>query len=100
MTEDYELDTGDFEVATFTKIATVKDDLSKFLLEATVDIKSLDSYLKEYTEEMKRRKVVFPGFRPGKLPPYVMGDVRKYLISYGLETMLGSLANANGLKVG
>eukprot|EP01035_Chromulina_nebulosa_P019091 gene19091-24919_t len=48
---------------------------------------------------MKRRKVSFPGFRPGKLPPYVMGDVRKYLISFGLETLIGQLCNINGLEL-
>lgn len=56
-------------------------------------------YLNEYQEEMKRRKVVFPGFRPGKLPPYVMGDVRRYLVCFGLETMIGQLCNNNRLEV-
>jgi hypothetical protein len=96
-----DLDTGDFEgVKRFSKVSDVSGKISKYLLEATIDKKELNSYLEEYKEEMKRRKVVFPGFRAGKLPPYVMADVRKYLVCYGLETILGSLCNNNGLKVG
>lgn len=48
---------------------------------------------------MKKRKVQFPGFRPGNLPPYVMVDVRKYIVCYGLESMLGELCNLNGLAM-
>jgi hypothetical protein len=97
--DDYDLDVGDFEQCVFKKAAVVKDNISKYTLDATIDAKALNSYLVEYQEEMKRRKVVFPGFRPGKLPPYVMGDVRRYLVCYGLETMIGTLCNSNGLKV-
>jgi hypothetical protein len=95
-----ELSTGDFQgIKTFQKISEVKGNVGKYVLEATIDKKELNSYLDEYKDEMKRRKVVFPGFRAGKLPPYVMGDVRKYLVCYGLETILGTLCNNNGLKV-
>lgn len=59
----------------------------------------MNSFFEEYKEEMKRRKVVFPGFRAGKLPPYVMPDVRKYLVCFGLESIIGTLCNNNGLKL-
>jgi hypothetical protein len=39
------------------------------------------------------------GFRAGTLPPYVMPDVRKYIVSYGLETIFGQLCNINGLEM-
>ena len=48
---------------------------------------------------MKSRKTVFPGFRAGTIPAYAMADVRKYLISYGLEINLGQLCNLNGLRI-
>lgn len=94
-----ELDTGDFNCE-FTRVApTVLQNIASFKLAATIKSKDLNIYLNEYKDEMKRRKVVFPGFRAGKLPPYVMPDVRKYLVSYGLETILGQLANLNGLEL-
>lgn len=99
MSTEEEMDVGDFENAVFKRTAVVKDNVSKFSLEATIAKASLNSYLLEYKEEMKRRKVLFPGFRAGKLPPYVMPDVRKYLVCYGLETLIGQLCNGNGLKV-
>ena len=98
-TEEVEMDVGEFEQAVFKKVADVGDNISKYTLEATIEKAALNSYLLEYKEEMKRRKVLFPGFRAGKLPPYVMPDVRKYLVCYGLETLIGQLCNGNGLKV-
>ena len=71
--------------AIVTKISDVSYGVSKYRFTGELTKASLDSYLDEYKEEMKRRKVRFPGFRPGKMPPYVMGDVRKYIVSYGLE---------------
>eukprot|EP00596_Hydrurales_sp_CCMP1899_P007333 CAMPEP_0119043434 /NCGR_PEP_ID=MMETSP1177-20130426/21964_1 /TAXON_ID=2985 /ORGANISM="Ochromonas sp, Strain CCMP1899" /LENGTH=195 /DNA_ID=CAMNT_0007011503 /DNA_START=204 /DNA_END=791 /DNA_ORIENTATION=- len=94
-----EMETGDFEQASFKKVANVKDNIAKYTLEAIIEKSSMNSYLLEYKEEMKRRKVLFPGFRAGKLPPYVMADVRKYLVCYGLETLMGQLCNGNGLKM-
>jgi hypothetical protein len=98
-TVEVEMETGDFEQASFKKVAIVKDNIGKYTLEAIIEKSSMNSYLLEYKEEMKRRKVLFPGFRAGKLPPYVMADVRKYLVCYGLETLIGQLCNGNGLKV-
>ena len=98
-TDDFELDVGEFENVVFKRASTVTDTIGKYTLDAVVPSAALNSYLEEYKDEMKRRKVVFPGFRAGKLPPYVMGDVRKYLVCYGLETMLGTLCNNNGLKL-
>jgi hypothetical protein len=46
---------------------------------------------------MKKRKVTFPGFRPGKIPPFAMTDVRRYIVCYGLELTIGSLCNMNSL---
>lgn len=98
-TTETEMDVGEFEQAVFKKTAVVKENVGKYTLEATIEKAALNSYLLEYKEEMKRRKVLFPGFRAGKLPPYVMPDVRKYLVCYGLETLIGQLCNGNGLKV-
>jgi hypothetical protein len=97
--EEIEMDVGEFEQAIFKKTAVVKGNVGKYTLEATIEKAALNSYFLEYKEEMKRRKVLFPGFRAGKLPPYVMPDVRKYLVCYGLETLIGQLCNGNGLKV-
>jgi len=91
-----ELDTGDYENVKFTKVADI-GSVSKYRLEATLSAAEMNVYLEEYKDEMKRRKVVFPGFRPGKLPPFVMGDVRRYLVCYGLENTIGQLCNYNSL---
>ena len=93
-----DLDTGDFEDVKFEKVADI-GNIGKYKLEATLPASEMNTYLNEYKDEMKRRKVSFPGFRPGKLPPFVMGDVRKYLVSYGLEMTLGQLCNYNSLVI-
>lgn len=97
------LQTGEFQGVEFLQL----DDsttagvagLAQYSLSATITKAEMNSFLNEYKEEMKRRKVVFPGFRAGKLPPYVMGDVRKYLVCFGLETLIGQLCNLNGLNL-
>ena len=96
-----ELDTGDFDcnLEQTDYQSTKASNLYEFTLKAKIPAKEMNVYLDEYKEEMKKRKVVFPGFRPGKLPPYIMGDVRKYIVSYGLESMLGGLANLNDMQL-
>jgi len=95
------LDVGEYENIKFEKISDINAEsgLGKYRLEATIASSEMNVYLNEYKDEMKRRKVVFPGFRAGKLPPYVMGDVRRYLVSYGLENTIGQLCNFNGLMI-
>ena len=96
-----EIDTGEFdcELQQTDFKSTKAMNLFEYELKAKIPAKEMKSYLEEYKDEMKKRKVVFPGFRPGKLPPYVMGDVRKYIVSYGLETILGGLANLNDMQL-
>lgn len=95
------MDTGDFECSLEqTDYKSNKAvNLFEYTLKAKIPAKEMKVYLEEYKDEMKKRKVVFPGFRPGKLPPYVMTDVRKYIVSYGLETILGGLANLNDMQL-
>ena len=93
-----ELLIGEREKITFEKLETINDKVAKFSVTGTIASSEMNVYLEEYKEEMKRRKVVFPGFRAGKLPPYVMADVRKYIVCFGLETLLGELGNLNSLR--
>lgn len=94
-----ELDVGDFENVKFTQEDKISDRISNYKVVATLKPKETNIYLNAYKEEIKKRGVVFPGFRAGKLPPYVMPDVRRYIISYGLESVLGELCNLNSLRV-
>lgn len=94
-----ELDVGEVENIKFTKIGEMGSDLNKYRIEGTIKSKQLNVYLEQYKDEMRSRKVIFPGFRPGKLPPYVMPDIRKYIISFGLETIFVELCNLNNLIV-
>ena len=94
--DDDELDTGDIKNMKF-KCIIKNGSINKYRLEGRISSKELNSYLDEYKAEMKQRKVVFPGFRAGKLPPYVMVDVRRYIVSYGLELNIGQLCNLNEL---
>jgi hypothetical protein len=82
-----------------TQLENVDSGRYKYRLQATIPKKDMNVYLKEYKDEMSKRKVSFPGFRPGSLPPYVMPDVRKYLVCYGLELMIGQICNLNGLAL-
>ena len=97
---DSRADVGDLEgVDVFEQVEQIGEDRGLFKLTATVNKKEMKKMMEEYKTEMKKRKVSFPGFRPGSLPPYVMVDVRKYIVCYALETMLGTLCNVNGLAV-
>ena len=101
LTMGLDLNVGEFE-CDFEQTdyqSTKASNLFEFTLKARIPAKEMKVYLEEYKDEMKKRKVVFPGFRPGKLPPYIMGDVRKYIVSYGLESMLGGLANLNDMQL-
>ena len=93
------LDVGDFENVAFQKVEQLSSDIGKFRVEATVTAGDMDSFLDEYKEEMNDRKVIFPGFRPGKIPPHAMVDIRKYLVSHSIETIVGQLCNINGFSV-
>ena len=92
-----DMDTGDIQNMIFKRISAVNGNIAKYRIDGKILSQELNSYLEEYKEEMKKRKVVFPGFRPGKLPPYVMVDVRRYVVSYGLEMNIGQLCNNNGI---
>ncbi len=95
-----DLDVGEYNNVKFEKVGDYDSNgIGKYRMEATLESKEMNVFLNEYKEEMKRRGVVFPGFRPGKLPPFVMGDVRKYLVSYGLENTIGQICNYNGLLI-
>lgn len=94
-----ELDVGEVEGTEFNQIESLAADLGKFRLKTTLDASDLNDVLDEYKGELKKRKFSFPGFRPGKIPPYAMGDVRNYIISFGLETVIGKLCNMNGLQL-
>lgn len=94
-----ELTTGDYERVKFVQVADLSSTFGKFRMEATLKSGEMNEFLNEYKKEMQRRKVLFPGFRPGKLPPYVMPDIRKYLVCYGLESVIGQICNLNGLEV-
>lgn len=95
------LDVGDFQNVVFTKTDHIGkyNDIGKYMLDATVTASEMNSFLDEYKEEMMDRKVIFPGFRPGKIPPSAMIDIRKYLVSHCIETIIGQLCNINGLVV-
>lgn len=93
------LNIGDFESVAFTLEEIIDNNFGRFSVDATIKAKDMNVMLNEYKAEMKKRKVVFPGFRTGVLPPYVMGDIRRYIVCYGLETLLGKLGNLNGLQV-
>ena len=61
-----QLDVGEFN-ADFAQIDSVANSIGKFRLQATIKSKELNSYLDEYKAELKKRKVAFPGFRPGNV---------------------------------
>ena len=87
------LEVGEYEDATFTKLPGVLAPSSigqKYRQEYTMKPTETTTLLNEYKAEMKKRKVILPGFRPGVLPPYAMGDVRKYIVSYALELTIGT----------
>mmetsp|Transcript_27498 Transcript_27498/g.27719 ORF Transcript_27498/g.27719 Transcript_27498/m.27719 type:complete len:234 (-) Transcript_27498:44-745(-) len=92
-----QLDKGELENIEFTRLEKISPKIAKYRVAGLLDVAQLDSYLAEYKEEMKRRKVKFPGFRAGVLPPFAMTDVRRYIVSYGLELNIGTLCDMNNL---
>ena len=93
------MDIGEFEHVKFDKLNTLNNQISKYRITGTIKPKDSNVYLNDYKNEIKSRNVVFPGFRPGKLPPYVMADVRRYIVCFGLESLLGQLCNLNNIMV-
>ena len=66
LSSQQQLDIGEFN-ADFKQIDSASIDIGKFRLQATIKSKELNSYLEEYKAELKKRKVSFPGFRPGNV---------------------------------
>jgi hypothetical protein len=93
------LSTGQYENVQISRLAVINDRISKYRIDAVIKSKEMNRFLADYKVEMKTRKVLFPGFRPGVLPPYAMTDVRKYLVCFGLDTYLGEICNVNELTV-
>jgi len=95
-----DLTTGELENIELTRLSGVlaeSSDIQRYRIDATLKSKQLNEILEEYKGELKARKISFPGFRPGKIPPFAMTDVRRYIVCYGLETTIGNLCNMNGL---
>lgn len=93
-----ELKNGDTG-AKLVQLDELSNNVGKFQLEATLEAQMLNDILKMYKEELVKKKVKFPGFRPGNIPPSAMPDIKRYIVSFALETMLGELCNLNAIKV-
>lgn len=94
------LTVGDMTNIALTKIEDVSSNrVGKFRLKGIIPSQELNSYIVEYKEEMKRKKVIIPGFRPGVIPPHAMPEIRSFVVSHGLETILSELCNINRLRV-
>lgn len=93
------MDVGEFEHVKFEKLQTINNQISKYRITGSIKPKDSNTYMNDYKNEIKSRNVVFPGFRAGKLPPYVMADVRRYIVCFGLESLLGQLCNLNDIMV-
>jgi hypothetical protein len=94
------LSTGDLENVAIARIDSLGDtSFGKFKIDGKVAKKEMNGFIYEYKEEMKRKNVIIPGFRPGKVPPHAMPEIREFVVSHALETLLGELCNVNGLMV-
>jgi hypothetical protein len=58
---DEPLNIGSLENVIFKKIDSLPNNINKYQLKATIKPKDTYSYLADYKEELKKRKVVFPG---------------------------------------
>lgn len=94
-----QLSTGGVEEVKFYCIADVSGDIGKYRVKANLPAHSMNEFLQEYIKEMNQRGLILPEFRPGKLPPSAMVDVRKYIASYAVEVTIGALCNENKLEV-
>lgn len=94
-----QLELGEVENVVFTLEESGKNNVNKYKIVGSLKPRETNAYLTDYKAEISKRGVVFPGFRAGKLPPYVMGDVRRYIVCFGIETVLRDLCNANALQV-
>ena len=99
LSNSVQLEVGEVENVVFTLEETGKDNVNKYKVVGSLKPRETNAYLIDYKAEISKRGVVFPGFRAGKLPPYVMGDVRRYIVCFGIETVLRELCNANSLQV-
>jgi hypothetical protein len=94
------LSIGDLENVAITRIDSSEDSsFGKFRINGIVTKREMNSFIREYKEEMKRKGVIIPGFRPGNVPPHAMQEIREFVVSHALETLLGEMCNVNGLMV-
>lgn len=73
--------------------------LGKYRVSGHIPSNELDEYIRDYKDELKRRRVIIPGFRPGVVPPHAMQEVRHFAVDHALTKLLGTLCSVNELKV-
>jgi hypothetical protein len=71
----------------------------KYRADGHVCYKDLYGYIREYKDEMKRKRVIIPGFRPGVVPAHAMPEIRSFVVNYAVENVLKNLCNVNELRV-
>eukprot|EP01031_Cornospumella_fuschlensis_P034231 gene34232-41437_t len=94
-----QLSTGGVEEVKFYRIAEVSGDIGKYRVKADLPPQAMVEFLNEYIKEMNQRNIRVPGFRPGKLPPAAMADVKRYIASYAVEVTITALCNDHKLEV-
>lgn len=94
------LSTGGLENIEFIKLDSSNEpDFGKYRVSGLITSRQLNILIRDYKEEMKRKRIILPGFRPGKVPPYAMPEIRSFVINYALEQVLQGICNANNLLV-
>lgn len=94
------LTVGEFDNIVIEQVDSLgSPEFGKYRLKGMIDRKTMSGYLKDYKEEMKRKKIMARGFRPGVVPPHAMPEIRSFLVGHAMETVLGEVCNMNGLRV-
>ena len=95
-----ELNSGGFENVYINRIDNCDDNtFGKFKVDTCIKRRDMNSILKAYREELIKKKVIYRGFRPGKVPPYAMPEIRSSVVNHAIATTIGELCFLNGLTV-
>jgi hypothetical protein len=93
------LDCASIPDTSFKEIEVSSPFVSKFKLSSVITAKILNQFFWQYSEELKSRKALYPGFRLGKYPPSVGRQIKIEVLQQGIGSIIDKLCRVNKIDI-
>lgn len=72
----------------------INPSLKKYALKLEISPESLQNEYDKYIAVLKKKKIQFNGFQPGKMPPSAKRDVYRFVVDYCTENIFNRISSA------